>query len=281
MKLLTLNTHSLHGNNAHLSAASFCEFCAKEIPDIIALQEVNQSISTPLRRKIPQKMIPSETEIPIREDNYACLIADALEARGLSYFFIWLPVKLGYNRFDEGLAIFCRSPIDTFRVLPVSQILPYENWRRRLALAIRTHGRPDWFCNLHTGWWGDPEDPFEEEWQRLSASLPDNAPLWLMGDLNNPAEIRGEGYDRILCSEFFDTFSLARSRRGEETVRGAIDGWHGRITVRDRFRIDQIWCRPKQSILSHQTVFDGNREPIISDHFGVMIEDVERRNINY
>lgn len=48
MKLLTLNTHSLLEENFEKKLEWFVEIILKEKPDIIALQEVNQSMDAPL-----------------------------------------------------------------------------------------------------------------------------------------------------------------------------------------------------------------------------------------
>ena len=47
MKILTLNTHSLQEENYHQKLAWFVEQILRKRPDLIALQEVNQSISAP------------------------------------------------------------------------------------------------------------------------------------------------------------------------------------------------------------------------------------------
>ena len=48
MKLLTLNTHSLIEENYEQKFKIFVEEIYKEHPDIIALQEINQSADYPL-----------------------------------------------------------------------------------------------------------------------------------------------------------------------------------------------------------------------------------------
>ena len=37
-------------------------------------------------------------------------------------------------------------------------------------------------------------------------------------------------------------------------------------------RLDYIWCSHKRKILSCRVMFNGIREPVVSDHFGVTIE---------
>lgn len=41
---------------------------------------------------------------------------------------------------------------------------------------------------------------------------------------------------------------------------------------RQKKRIDQIWCSQAIAVKSTRVVFDGLREPQVSDHAGVLIE---------
>lgn len=40
-------------------------------------------------------------------------------------------------------------------------------------------------------------------------------------------------------------------------------------------RLDQIWCNKKIQVKSSKTVFNGKDYPVVSDHYGVLI-DYER-----
>ena len=51
MKLLTINTHSLHEENYPRKLEEFIDVIAKERPDIVAMQEVNQTADAPLAGK--------------------------------------------------------------------------------------------------------------------------------------------------------------------------------------------------------------------------------------
>lgn len=274
MKLLTLNTHSLVGEDFPRRAEDFFDALLRERPDVIALQEVNQTPSTPIvLGQNLSRFVPCGSSIPIREDNYAYWLSEKLSAEGIRYFWTWFPIKRGYGRYDEGLATFCRFPIAASETIYLSPNRDYEDWRTRMALMIRPEGREDWFCNAHVSRWGG-EGGFSFEWERLRDALANKDHVWLMGDWNNPAEVRNEGYDQITADGFFDAYLLAEDRRGRETARRGIDGW-GDGKDADGIRIDQIWCRPRMSALRYRTVFDGVDLPVVSDHFGVMLETGE------
>ena len=142
-------------------------------------------------------------------------------------------------------------------------------------MGIRLEGISDWFYSVHLGWWDDEQEPFRQQWtvlERKLAQKKKHGPVWFLGDFNAPAEIRGEGYDYVTASGWHDTYLLADQKEGCATVRGIIDGWHTKPNTMDGLRIDQIWCNKPQSITHSQVVFDGINGPIISDHFGLMVE---------
>lgn len=272
MKLLTLNTHSLVGEDFERRAAIFIAALARESPDVIALQEVNQRVDAPVLTEPLSRFVPCGGSRPFRADLYVWRLVRALESAGLVYFWTYLPVKLGYGQYDEGLSFLCRAPIVEARSFFVSHSEEYADWRTRMALMIRPEGERAWFCNLHTSWWADEQEPFAEQWGRLLPYVRSDAPVFLMGDFNNPAEVRGEGYDLVSSCGFWDTYALADVRSGgDATARGGIDGWHGRLSSDEGVRIDQIWCNRPISVEEYRTVFNGSDYERVSDHFGVMV----------
>ena len=96
--------------------------------------------------------------------------------------------------------------------------------------------------------------------------------VWLMGDFNNPAQIQGEGYDIIKESGWHDSYTNAENKDNGITVKGVIDGWKDKVSRSEGMRIDHIWCSRKERIKSSRVVFNGKEYPVISDHYGVMIE---------
>lgn len=274
MKILTLNTHSLLEENYLRKLAWFVEFILREEPDLLALQEVNQSVCAPAAdRDMLDGMFPlNNIDIPIRSDNHAAWIAYLLRQAGVCVSWTWLPVKLGYGRYDEGTALISLShsicAVDTFTL---SHCSDYQNWRTRKALGAKLSGIDDWFYTVHMGWWNDQSEPFQYQWHRLhhsTAKLRNCVPVWLLGDFNAPAEIRGEGYDAIRRDGWNDAWLLADKSCGQATVTQKIDGWDNSRCM----RIDHIWCSQPVCVRSARIVFDGIHEPQISDHFGILLE---------
>ncbi|MBR5508850.1 MAG: endonuclease/exonuclease/phosphatase family protein [Lachnospiraceae bacterium] len=282
MKILTLNTHSLIEENYQEKLQKFAMIIQREQPDIIALQEVNQSVSAPLADpdRLTDYFPCQDNYVSIRQDNHAAQAAWLLHQAGLTYHWTWLALKLGYGKYDEGIALFSRQPItntDSFRISLTSD---YGNWKMRKVLGIQTQGRNDWFYTVHMGWWNDTEEPFQSQWKHLEFCLKEKKAsgiVWLMGDFNSPAEIRAEGYDFIHCSGWKDTYLLAKQKDDGITVAGVIDGWRDKIkdsdshTNRNGMRIDHIWCSQNVPVISSNIVFNGSNGPVVSDHFGLMI----------
>lgn len=270
MKVLTLNTHSLVEENYKAKTGIFIETVLREKPDIIALQEVNQTIAEPAAEKVAAGYVPCAENVTVRRDNHALTVAEALQKQGLEYNWTWLPLKKGYDKFDEGIAVFSLEPMLETSVIQISRADDHSDWKTRKALGAKTCG--GWFYSVHTGRWEDKDDPFSKQWERLSAALPENERVWLMGDFNNPAEVRGEGYDLMLSYGWQDCCAAAETKDSGITVPGAIDGWRDKPDADGGMRIDLILCNERVKIRSCRTVFSGAEEPVVSDHFGVLAE---------
>ena len=277
MRLITWNTHSLVGKEKEQVEEEqrlTGEYLSELYPDIIALQEVNQPRTGKILAPHSEgRWYSCEKSIPLREGNY---LKGLLSHMPSGYRGVWLPIKIGYERWDEGLAFIYRGDAVELRWLPISQSRDYGNWRTRMALMLRREGNTDWFCNLHMGWWDDKEDPFLFQWNRLSRVFPRGEQLWLLGDFNSSPDVRGQGYDVVARSGFYDCFSLAHRTRGEETVAiKKLDGWQNR-GGEEGMRIDQIWCRYPARVERCQVCMDGKHGPLSSDHYGVWVDTNER-----
>lgn len=279
MKILTLNTHSLQEENYPQKLDWFVEGILREKPDLIAMQEVNQSIS---EEEMDISMLVGQFPIPgcmtIRKDNHAAQVAYRLNQAGVACSWAWLPIKLGYDKYDEGVAILSLGrkirSVDSF---PISKINDYSNWKTRKVLGVRLEGMADWFYSVHMGWWDDQEDPFLQQLKVLNCCVAKKrayAPVWLLGDFNAPSVVRNESYDAMLYSDWHDTYLSAPRKDDGITVGGIIDGWRDKVPagIKKGMRLDYIWCSQPQPIRYSYVVFNGAREKVVSDHFGVLIE---------
>ncbi len=278
MKILSLNTHSLAEENYEEKLLEFVDAIAIEQPDVMGLQEVNQTVAAPVVMETSLKgYCPCEGFAgTVRSDNHALRLVRLLAERGVHYEWTWIPVKLGYEIYDEGMAIFSRDRILDIRQFRISASEDYYNWKTRKALGIL---RPEgWFYTVHMGWWDDKEEPFRSQWERacggMMAYSDQAADLWVMGDFNSPSQICGEGYDLIRAGGWKDTWELAQIRDEGITVERVIDGWRDRLAsdTGRGMRIDYIWSLNPVPVKSSTVIFNGKKYSRVSDHNGVMIE---------
>ncbi|MBQ7901544.1 MAG: 4-alpha-glucanotransferase, partial [Clostridia bacterium] len=260
MKLLTLNTHSIVEPNYEHKLETFVNEISRTRPDIIALQEVNQTHTA----QVVALQNYGSFEAQIKSDNHAYRAVQMLSGMGIKYHWCYLPIKLGYDKYDEGLAVMSRYPItDAYSIL-LSRTDDYNNWRTRKALVVTTDNNDlGSICNVHMGWWEDEDEPFAGQWDRLRQQLPKGS-VWLMGDFNSPDSKHGQGYDMVKADGWIDVYRCVQSDEGS-TVPGVIDGWKGCAPK----RIDYIWHNTMPVVDSCKVCF---RQQQVSDHFGVMAE---------
>ena len=282
MKLLTLNTHSLEEPGYVEKTEKFMEMLAEEQPDIVALQEVNQSQNASV---IPDVMLPgyvrcSGFERQIRRDNHALILAEILRGMDCYYYWTWISAKTGYGKYDEGMALLTRKPVVRVRQHLISRTDDYENWKTRKMLGVQIDGCEDWFFTVHMGWWNDEEEPFKGQWDCMEKLFRDyrkeDSAIWLMGDFNSPDNVRDQGYDLVTGSGWRDSWKAAAEKDEGFTVEKEIDGWRDSDTGKaeqktDRMRLDYIFSSEKREILTSEVICNGKKYPIVSDHCGVMI----------
>lgn len=92
---------------------------------------------------------------------------------------------------------------------------------------------------------------------------------FVMGDFNNDAFIKGEGYDYLLSKGLVDTYELAEIKDDGVTVQGEIGGWEGNVLNK---RIDLILTNQSVPINYSKVIFNGKNKSVVSDHFGVEVK---------
>ncbi len=267
MKILTLNTHSLVDDTIPDPAGQTAALIADRQIDLIALQEVNQTIVKEMVQ--PPELYVGQADL--REDNYALELSRALSRLGCLYEWTWFPMKVGYDRYDEGLALFSRLPIMKQDNFLLSKTNDYHVWKKRDALGIEVVSGEDscWIYTMHMGWWNDEEEPFLPQWQRFMEHVP-SGKIFLAGDFNAPDDRKNESYETILGDGWLDTRTLADQCSGRFTTGSGIDGWN---QAREGMRIDYIFTNQQMKITNSEVVFDGKKTPRISDHFGLLMEE--------
>ncbi|MBR2563042.1 MAG: endonuclease/exonuclease/phosphatase family protein [Paenibacillus sp.] len=273
MKILTLNVHGWAEEDQLNKISQLAHFINTQQFDIISMQEVNQSIQeTALSPEELQTYTATEADVTIKKDNYAHVLLQQLTE---TYYWTWIPTHIGFRIYDEGLAILSRTPIHRSFGEYVSHMRDYNNYRTRKIVGIETtvqgESTPTWFVNGHFNWWDDQQEPFKGQWDLTESKLAPymDQPLYLMGDFNNVAEIRGEGYDYMMKHGWNDLYATAKQKDDGATVVKAIAGW---ADNEQPLRIDYIFANHAVQAQSSKVVLNGVNGPIVSDHYGVAVE---------
>ena len=277
MKLLTLNTHSWIEESPLEKLEAIKEQLLVDSYDVISLQEVNQSMDAE-EVEVDSFFIAPNPDTVIKKDNFAFLLQQELLNSGLEYYWSWVPSHIGYDQYDEGIAILTRFKVTNARGILLSRNDDYIDYHTRKALEVRfqVNERNYLVYGLHFSWWQDETEsyPFLYEWNKLveawEAEARAGGCILLMGDFNNPAHIDKEGYSVVSKHPYLkDAFLDATLKNGSHTVEKRIDGWENNS---DLLRIDFIFVSSNLSVYSYETVFDGRTTPVVSDHFGVKVE---------
>lgn len=260
MKLLTLNCHSWQEQDQLDKIKILAKTIKQKSFDVIALQEVSQSIAA------------ENIDGVLKKDNFLLILLAELNKLGVTdYEYTWAFSHIGFEIYEEGLAILSKHPIEERHSFFVTQSQDPNNWKtRKIAGAkIRYNGDPVSFYSCHLGWWGDEEESFKGQADALCEYTQKDEKFFLLGDFNNAAHVKGEGYDYLLSKGLFDTYQMAGDKDSGITVEGKIAGWDE--NKRD-LRIDYIFSSFPIAVKKSKTIFNGKNKEIISDHFGVEIE---------
>jgi Metal-dependent hydrolase len=228
--------------------------------DVIALQEVNQSIEGKLAFD------------RIKEDNFALVLLKELDSLGCSkYKMLWDFSHIGYDRYEEGVCIITKHKIEEDYSFFVSKAKDKSFWKTRkvVGASIKIKEELVDFYSCHLGWWQDKEEPFKDQVDRLLRNVEEDRLTFFMGDFNNNGFIRNEGYDYLIEKGMEDTFSTAKHSDDGITVKGKIDGWD---LNKNNLRLDLILTNKKVDVKHSKVIFNGTNKPVVSDHYGVGIE---------
>lgn len=260
MKLLTLNCHSWQEENQLEKIKYIASVIKENNYDVIALQEVSQLVS--------KDIIYSN----IKKDNFALLINKELKKLGLNeYEFFWDMSHIGYDVYEEGLCVMTKLPIKENKSFYISKCEDISYWKTRKITKIKIdyNGKNISFYSCHLGWWADEEEPFVYQFDNLIKDVEKEELVFIMGDFNNSATIRKEGYDYMLEKGMIDTYNIAKDKDSGVTVKGKIAGWDKN---KEDLRLDIILANKEVDVLSSNVIFNGENKEIVSDHFGVEVQ---------
>lgn len=126
----------------------FADWLDKNDYDIVALQEVNQTQNREIVNLAElNTYIPSNEDISIKNNNHLLRIIGILQARGKNYYWTWTPIKLGYNKYDEGIGIISKYRPKEVKEFYLTKSKDYNNWKVRKVIGIKVEieGKIDGF----------------------------------------------------------------------------------------------------------------------------------------
>lgn len=260
MKILSLNCHAWQEENQIEKLKHLAEVIKENDYDVIALQEVNQSITA------------DSVDDNIKDDNFAlCLNKELQNIKGDKYDFFWDFSHIGYDKYEEGLAIMTKHKIVNAESFFITKNHDTTYWKTRkiVKATIEIDNEEIDFYSCHLGWWLDEEEPFKYQIDSLMNKVDLERKSFLMGDFNNNAFIRDEGYDYLINKGLTDLFLSYDNHDKGITVKGKIDGWDKNT---EDLRLDLILCNIPMKVKSANVIFNGINKEIVSDHFGVEVE---------
>ncbi|EHJ52638.1 endonuclease/exonuclease/phosphatase family protein [Streptococcus macacae] len=271
--LLTINSHSWMEAEPQRNLEILGKTILANDYDIICVQEVNQLLHSKAAKDLPNYCQAAGTPA-IHEDNYALKLVTFLLENGKTYYWSWAYNHIGYDRFQEGVAILSKQPLISEGLL-ISEADDEHDYHTRRVLLGKTkldHTEIT-VASLHMSWW---DKGFQGEWAKLEkALLRVETPIILMGDFNNPYD--KEGYQLILNSrlQLQDSHQTAVTSYGEATIQAEIDGWQGN---QQALKVDYIFMSQDFQAEKSEVIFDGENYPVISDHFGLACQADLRNN---
>lgn len=259
MKLLTLNCHSWQENHQLEKIKILAQTIQERSYDVIALQEVSQSITS------------ENVNERIKKDNFALVLLTELKKLGeTDYQYFWDFSHVGFDVYEEGVAILTKHPIVNTHSFFVTHSDDQTFWKTRKIIGVTiNYNEPISFYSCHLGWWNDEEEPFKDQVDALIQTAQQNEKYFLMGDFNNDANTRGEGYDYLIDNGLYDTYHLAKEKDDGLTVEGKICGWDDN---KKALRIDLIFSNFPVEVSKSNVIFNAVNKPIISDHFGLEVD---------
>lgn len=258
MKLLTLNCHSWQEENQIEKIKYIARTINEKSYDIIALQEVSQLID---------KEIIYDN---VKFDNFALVLKEELKKLGNNqYEFYWDIAHIGYDIYEEGLCLMTKLPIINKESFYISKSENISFWKTRkiVKLDVLYKNKQISFYSCHLGWWKDDDESFIQQADKLIEKVQNDKLSFIMGDFNNNANVRCEGYD-YMCSKLFDTYNLSKYKDLGVTVKGKIAGWDKN---KEDLRLDLIFINKEVEVISSKVIFNGINKKVVSDHYGVEV----------
>lgn len=247
MKLLSLNLHLMKEEKQQEKLDRIAKFILDNDIDICIFQEVAQ-----------HKDSPKVDEL-IRVDNTSYYIK---KITGYNLFFH--PFKLGYQVYEEGLAILSKDKIKETTHTTLSKTKDFNNWLKRDIISCVINDVKVY--NTHLGWDLENERFSEQSNKMLQLLKNDNGIVFLAGDFNYPDNSKEIINIKKELYSLADIFKINSDLN--PTFHFNLDS---KLEFNGNKMIDFIFCNKLISVKDFKIVFS-NLEDYVSDHSGIYCE---------
>ncbi|MEO9475652.1 MAG: endonuclease/exonuclease/phosphatase family protein [Cyclobacteriaceae bacterium] len=273
--ILTINLHTYQESQQNEKLNMIVDVIGQLEVDFIALQECGQNKSSPILSGI------------IREDNMAMILANRVKEKyNADYNFVWNWAHLGWDVWEEGVAILSKHPLvdtderyissNTSTQSITSRKVIYGSYQLETdkinIFSAHTHWRTTETDEEHNNQIGNIKSMVEEK-----KALAVDATSFVCGDFNvNPTSDYpwSEGYHTMMENNdyqdtFLEIYPDANNRPAKSiynTVGGSFPG-----------RIDYIFMNEnsRYQVSESQIIFTSSVVGKVSDHFGVLTKIVD------
>ncbi|MFC3932354.1 endonuclease/exonuclease/phosphatase family protein [Streptococcus dentapri] len=259
MNLLTLNVHAWLEEDQEAKIRYLADVIAEKDYDVIALQEVNQSISAP--------KVMGE----VRSDNYGIVLLDLLKEKGITdYHYYWSPSHIGYDVYEEGVALLTRDKVlevENFYTSK-SQDMHTIDSRKIIKLQLEVDNQVLEIYSCHMNLPSSRIENQQDNLQRLVQHSDFSGLKIFLGDFNTDAIGSPQAYQVILDQGLLDTYQLAQEKDDGITASKAIDGWADQLEGK---RLDYVFLNQERSVSASRVIFNNRYKQVVSDHFGLEV----------
>lgn len=256
MRLLTINVHSWLEENQLEKLDILAKTIAEKKYDVVAMQEVNQLLSS---------------EIGIKDDNFGKLLLNKIkEYSDEDYKYYWTYSHIGFDRFEEGLGILVKGDVvavEDFYCTAHKTVKSIES-RKILKVDLKINEKIVEFYSCHMNLPTCKDENIEENLNNLINYTNNNNLKIFMGDFNTDYFNQKDDYKKIIEKGLFDTYEMAQIKDTGVTVYKNISGWEDSLCQK---KLDYIFTNKKLNVDESFVIFNGENLPIISDHNGLEV----------
>lgn len=272
LSILTLNLHTYQEKDQDKKFDIIVNATNQLKPNIICFQECAQHKDSLVIKEVYNRTV--------RQTNMAEIISERiLKNYNEHYHYFWDWSHIGFDLYEEGLAILTRNVIDRAESRYVSRTQDKYYWLSRNIVMCKIYIESIGYIyvfSVHLGWWNDKDEPFQKQFDNLfywvkELEKEDVAGIFLCGDWNN--DFQSPGYKYILeNSNLVDQYILANPKGVKDATIGSnIDGWKNSFGTE---RIDYIFLNSKSKlkVTKAERIFTENNFGRVSDHCGLYME---------